>query len=150
MKLILCLNGAKKTYTGTITARASLRAFELLEDIERSYIDSVAALAALEAPDGNDADNADFESMEFPVSEEKTQDAEPVYGPKQIDAMLEFVVELFGGQFTRDEFLDGFRDSLFAGVPPMLRAVVSGIQTKILTFPNAEASPGEESKKKKA
>jgi hypothetical protein len=141
IRLKLFLDGADKTYEARISARVSLRAFELQEAIARRYgVNIVALSAVVEAGD---------ETGEAPETEARREaakflEAEALYDAEQREELLQFVVDLFGGQFTREEFLDGFQDSFFAGVPAILRAVVDGINAKVRAFPNVEAGPGEE------
>ena len=47
----------------------------------------------------------------------------------------EFVCDCFGGVFTVDQLMDGYRDSAFTLYPSMLAAVVGYIHDKIINFP---------------
>lgn len=62
-----------------------------------------------------------------------------LYTKEHREELLRFVVELFSGQFTEQQFLEGCADSFFNVVPGMLRAVVAGVQAKAAAFPNAAA-----------
>lgn len=106
MKIKLNIGGKQREfYSKGLTARASLKAFEYLEEIENKALSG----------------------------EDK------LYGPEQMERLLDFVVSLFGNQFTEDEFLDGYEGSFYSDVPEMLRAVVAGVMAKTEEFPNVKA-----------
>lgn len=108
MKITLNIDGNKKEfYSKGLTARASLKAFEYLEDIDKRVL--------------SDKD---------------------LYNEQHIELLLDFIVSLYGGQFSQAEFLDGYEGSFFTDVPEMLRSVVSGFNAKVSEFPNL-ATPKE-------
>lgn len=73
------------------------------------------------------------------IGEKAKDDPAALYGKAHREQLLRFVVELFGGQFTEQEFLEGYMDSFFTGVPEMLRSVVAGVNAKVQAFPNVPA-----------
>lgn len=58
------------------------------------------------------------------------------------ERMLAWLVKRFRGQFTREQFLDGYGGSLYTQVPEMLAADVSGLEGKLAEFP-ADPTGGE-------
>jgi hypothetical protein len=67
-----------------------------------------------------------------------------LYDKEHRETLLRFIVELFGHQFTEQEFLEGYRDSFYNAAPDMLRSVIAGITAKVQSFPNVPAGAAEE------
>lgn len=64
-----------------------------------------------------------------------------LYGKEHRESLLRFVVDLFNGQFTEQDFLEGCEDSFFSVVPGMLQSVVAGVSAKIKEFPKKAKAP---------
>ena len=62
-----------------------------------------------------------------------------------IEELCAFVLALFGGQFTRDEFLDGCEGSIFVIGPQLLNAVVSDVAGAISEIPVRPTAAAEAS-----
>lgn len=63
------------------------------------------------------------------------------YADELIEAQLDFVVRLFGGQFSRDEFLDASTDdNYFALMPLLIREAMTHVNSKLAEFPRTAAT----------
>lgn len=82
---------------------------------------------------------------------ERRMAADPVvvYDEEHIEELTGFVVELFGGQFTEQEFLEGCTESFFVIIPALLQSAVQGTNAAIQEFPgpNGEAPPAAKKKR---
>lgn len=97
IRLTLCIDGMKIPYeTEGVNGRSSIRAFKLLEKLERD----------------------DYR-----------------YDDQIINELVGFVVGLFDGQFTADDFLDGCPGSLFVVGPQLLSAVIQDVASAIQEIP---------------
>ncbi len=65
-----------------------------------------------------------------------------VFKPQELDDMLKWVVELFDGQFTADEFLDGYQGSIF-DIAGMMSAVFELVVSATAAFPKRKAGATE-------
>ena len=57
------------------------------------------------------------------------------YPPELMEKLEDFVVRVFGGAFTREQLLDGYRGSAYRLYPGMLNAVVGYTNEAIINFP---------------
>lgn len=65
-----------------------------------------------------------------------------VYSTELLERCEEFIVACFGGAFTREQLLEGYRGSAFRLYPGMLNAVVSYSNEQIVNFPDPEGPTG--------
>lgn len=56
---------------------------------------------------------------------------------KDLDGLVDFVVELYGNSFTRDEFYDGLdADKLIPTLNSAINGIVGTLEDKLNAFPN--------------
>lgn len=56
---------------------------------------------------------------------------------KDLDGLVDFVVELYGSKFTRDEFYDGLdADKLITTLNTSINGIVGNLEDKLNAFPN--------------
>lgn len=58
-----------------------------------------------------------------------------VYSPEQLETIVDFIVECWGGQFTREQLLDGYKGSIFVLIPSLLGEIIQYVAEKIRDFP---------------
>ena len=63
------------------------------------------------------------------------------YPQELLEKCEDFIITVFGGAFSRDELLDGYRGSAFRLYPGMLNAVVSYSSEAIVNFPEPAETP---------
>lgn len=62
-----------------------------------------------------------------------------LYTKEHVDALTEWVLDLFDHKFSLEELLGGCEESFFVVIPQMLSAVVAGTNAAIDEFPNGVA-----------
>lgn len=65
---------------------------------------------------------------------DREESAKGSYGEELIQDMLEFIVKLFGEQFSVDDLLSGCRASFFVVAPAMLRLVIATVNEQLREF----------------
>lgn len=64
------------------------------------------------------------------------------YSDELIERCLDYIRRIFGGAFSADELLDGYRESAFALIPGVLGAAIRYVNDEIVNFPNpAQRTP---------
>ena len=75
--------------------------------------------------------------------------AEGDFSDELIEQCLQFVTGIFGGAFTQEQLLSGYKGSAFILFPNMLRACVSYVNEEIVNFPEPAQMPETQVKTKK-
>ncbi len=76
--------------------------------------------------------------------------AEGDFSDELIEKCLLFVTGIFGGAFTREQLLEGYKGSAFILFPNMLRACVSYVNEEIVNFPEPATAPEMKTKRTKS
>lgn len=76
--------------------------------------------------------------------------AEGDYNVGLIQECLRFIVGIFGGAFTEEQLLEGYKGSAFILIPNMLRVCVSYVNEEIVNFPEPAKMPDVKTKKTKS
>lgn len=77
----------------------------------------------------------------------KYSQAEGDYSAGMIQECLRFIIDIFGGAFSEEQLLEGYKGSAFILIPNMLRSCVSYVNEEIVNFPMPAEMP--ETKKTK-
>lgn len=75
---------------------------------------------------------------------EKLDKAKYRWTDETIDELVTFACGLFSNQFTKDEFLDGIKGSLFVIGPQLLNAVIQDVSGAISEIPPRPTQAAQE------